>query len=87
MRYETLLVKFEDPLYLAQHRSEANDRQRIYAKDSEYRRKRAQANAAYKDRLARGQPARVYNKRIQTKLPVAANFTFAIVKEITVSFE
>jgi len=79
MKYSDLLLKFQsDPDFLVKFRNKANDRQRVYAKNEEYRAKRMKANADYKFRKARGQPTRprtLIKGPLQVPLALPVNFT------------
>ena len=92
-KYLRLKERLKDPVFYAEYRKKCLERQRKYARDPEYCRKRALSTADWRWRKDRGLPTRPRNKLkpvglIIPKIPTApaTNFDFQLVSDIKVDF-
>ena len=93
-KYLRLKEKLKDPVFYAEYRKKCLERQRRYARDPEYCRKRNLSTADWRWRKERGLPTRHKDKIRPANLPklpiepcvTPPNFDFQIVNEIKVDF-
>ena len=92
-KYLRLKERLKDPVFYAEYRKKCLERQRKYARDPEYCRKRALSTADWRWRKDRGLPTRPRNKLkpvglVLPHVPTApqTNFDFQLVSDIKVDF-
>ena len=88
-KYERLLEKLKNPIFYEEYRKKSIERQRRYARDHEYCKKRALASADWKYRKQRGLPTRPRTLRKPSGLVIPKTddtFNFQIVSKISVDF-
>ena len=92
-KYQRLKEKLKDPVFYSEYRKKCLERQRRYARDPEYCRKRALSTADWRWRKNRGLPTRFKSKlrphilSIPKPEPQPASYEFTLVSEIAVSFD
>jgi hypothetical protein len=94
-KYEKLLEKLKDPIFYKEYHKKSLERQRRYARDPEYCKKRAIATADWRHRKQRGLPTRQRNQRKPKDLIIPKDlitpktddkFNLQLVSEISVDF-
>lgn len=92
-KYLRLKEKLKDPIFYAEFRKKQLERQRRYARNPEYCKKRALSTADWRWRKLRGLPTRQRNK-IKPTVPSIIqgaepnqSFEFTLIKDIKVSFD
>jgi hypothetical protein len=94
-KYEKLLEKLKNPVFYEEYHKKSIERQRRYARDPEYCKKRALATAEWRYRKQRGLPTRQRTQRKPTGLVTPRDlvtpktddtFNFQLVSEISVDF-
>ena len=97
-KYQRLKEKLKDPVYYANYRKKCLERQRRYARNPEYCKKRALSSADWRWRKDRGLPTRPRHKIRPTNvitLPCTPEpppgptgpFEFSLVSAISVAFD
>jgi hypothetical protein len=93
-KYLRLKEKLKDPVFYAQYQKKKLERQRQYARDPEYCKKRALSTADWRWRKSRGLPTRPRDilKPEGLVIPPLAkteptNYEFTLVSEISVAFD